>query len=80
VIQGSYLEVRTLSGTEYNNGTYNFNGSLPNRQVNVRANKLSGRGEVRVVQQPSYNNSFTTIIEIRDGSGGARDYEVEIYW
>lgn len=80
VIQGSYLEVRELSGTSYGEGTSNFNGGLPNRQVNVRVNKISGRGDVRVVQQPSRNNDFTAIIEIRDSSGGARDYEVEIYW
>lgn len=80
VIQGSYLEERAVSGTPYNNGNYNFNGALPNRQVNVRVNKISGRGDVRVIQQPSRFNDFTAIIEIRDSSGGARDYEVEIYW
>lgn len=80
VVQGSSLELRTIGGTEYSNGTFNFNGALPNRQVNVRVNKIAGRGDVRVIQQPNRNNDFTTIIEIRDSTGGARDYEVEIYW
>lgn len=80
VIKNSFLEVRELSGVSYGEGTFNFNGGLPNRQVNVRVNKISGRGDVRVVQQPSRSNDFTAIIEIRDSSGGARDYDVEISW
>lgn len=80
VIQGSSLEARELTGTSYGNGTFNFNGVLPNRQVNVRVNKISGRGDVRVIQQPNRNNGFTAIIEIIDTSGGARDYDLEIYW
>lgn len=80
VIQGSSLEARELSGNSYGNGSFDFNGSLPNRQVSVRVNKISGRGDVRVVQQPSRFNDFTAIIEITDSSGGARDYEVEISW
>jgi hypothetical protein len=80
VIQGSYLEVQTLSGTQYGEGTFNFSGPLPQRRVSVRVNKLEGRGEVRVIQQPDYSNDFTAIIEIYDNKGGARDYQVEIYW
>lgn len=80
VIQGSYLDVRTISGSDYGDGNYNFTSSLPYRPVNVRVNKINGRGDVRVIQQPNYNNNFTAIVEIYDNRGGARNYEVEIYW
>lgn len=80
VIQGSYLEVKPIGGTPYGDGTTNFNGILPDRQVNVRVNKIDGRGDVRIIQQPSRFNNFTAIVEISDPKGGARDYEVEIYW
>ena len=80
VIQGSYFDVRTVAGSDYGKGYFNTSSSLPNRQVNVRVNKINGRGDVRVIQQPNYYNNFTAIVEIYDSKGGARDYEVEIYW
>jgi hypothetical protein len=75
------LGVRTISGTDYGNGTYNFTSALPqNRQVQVYVIKKKGRGDVKVLQQPSRNNNGGAVIEIRDTSPGAQEYELEIYW
>lgn len=79
-IRDDRIEAREISGTDYGNGTYNFTSSLPRRRVTVRVNKLNGRGTVRVLQQPSRENDFTAVIEIRDSSGGAKPYEIEILW
>ena len=79
-IQGRNLDVRTLGGTEYNNATFNFTNRLPRSNVNVSVNKRRGRGDVRVIEQPSQRNNWTAIIEIRDSSGGANDYEIEVNW
>jgi hypothetical protein len=80
VIRGDNVEVRTIGGSEYNNATYNFTSPLPRRRVNVNATRLRGRGDVRVIQQPARDNNFTAIVQIRDPSGGARDYEIEVNW
>jgi len=48
--------------------------------VEVSVNKLSGRGTVRVLQQPSRANDFTAVIEIYDTGGGAQEYRLEIVW
>lgn len=80
VISDDRVEVRTLGGSEYNNATYNFTSPLPRRRVNVSVVRLSGRGDVRVIQQPSRDNDFTAVVEIRDPKGGARDYEIEVTW
>lgn len=80
VIRGQDIEERVLSGQTYGNGTFNFTSPLPARRVNVDAVKKSGRGTVRVLQQPNRNNDFTAIVQIFDEGGGARDYEVEISW
>jgi hypothetical protein len=80
VIRDDQVEVRTIGGSEYNNATYNFTSPLPRRRVNVNATRLRGRGDVRVIQQPSRDNNFTAVVQIRDPSGGARDYEIEVYW
>jgi hypothetical protein len=80
-ILGRALGVRTISGIAYGNGTYNITSALPqNRNVKVYVIKKKGRGDVRVVQQPSSYNNGGTVIEVRDKDGGAREYELEIYW
>ena len=80
VIRDGYVDVRTIGGTEYRDANYNFTSPLPRRRVTVRANKLNGRGTVRVLQQPSRENDFTAVIEIKDSSGGAKMYEIEVLW
>ena len=80
VIRDGYVDVRTIGGTEYNDANYNFTSPLPRRRTTVRVNKLNGRGTVRVLQQPSRENDYTAVIEIKDSSGGARGYEIEVLW
>lgn len=79
-IRGNNVETRTVSGRDVLSESFNFTSPLPNRRVDVEVDKKKGRGTVRVMQQPRRENNFTTVIEIRDTSGGARDYELEIYW
>ncbi|HEX8843268.1 MAG TPA: hypothetical protein VF791_01290 [Pyrinomonadaceae bacterium] len=80
IIRDDTVEVRTIGGSEYNNANYNFTSALPRRRVNVNAVKLNGRGDVRVIQQPSRDNNFTAVVQIKDSKGGARDYEIEVTW
>lgn len=80
VISDNTVEVRTLGGSEYGQGTYNFTSPLPRRRLNVNVTRLSGRGNVAVIQQPSRDNNFTAVVQILDPSGGARDYDIEVTW
>ncbi len=80
VISESNVQVRTLGGNEYNNAVYNFTSPLPRRRVTVSVNRLKGRGDVEVIQQPSRDNNFTAVVQIRDPKGGARDYDIEVMW
>lgn len=79
-IRGRNIEVRTVSGRSYNNGTFSFTSPLPARKVSVAVDKKKGRGNVEVIQQPSRDNDFTAVIEISDRDGGAKEYQLEIYW
>jgi hypothetical protein len=79
-IRNNSLEFNRLSGQDYGAGNYNFSSALPNRNVNVYVDKKKGRGKVTVLQQPDRFNNYTAVIKITDDDGGARDYEVEIYW
>ncbi|MBS1794255.1 MAG: hypothetical protein JSS81_10395 [Acidobacteria bacterium] len=80
VIRGGQIETRVISGTPYPDGTYSFTANLPNRNVTVDVNKTKGRGSVRVVQQPSKSNEYTTIVEVYDDGGGAKEYQLDIFW
>jgi hypothetical protein len=80
VIKDQSLRVQTVSGRSHPEGTYSFTAALPTRKVTVDVNKQKGRGSVRVLQQPSRDNDFTTVIEIYDEGGGAKEYQLEIFW
>lgn len=80
VIRDNNIEVRTIGGSEYNDASYNFTSPLPRRRVTVNAVKIRGRGEVRVLQQPSRENDFTAVVQVRDSGSGAREYEIEVAW
>jgi hypothetical protein len=80
VIRDNNVEVRTLGGSVYGEGTYNFTSPLPRRRVNVNATRIRGRGNVAVLQQPSRDNNFTAVVQILDPSGGAREYEIDVNW
>jgi hypothetical protein len=80
VVRGSRVDVSTLSGTPYYDGTFSFTQPLPARRVNASVIVRKGRGEVTIEQQPSRANEFAIVIHIRDPKGGAGDYELEVNW
>ena len=79
-IKGDKIETKTLAGKEYPEGIYSFTTPLPDSPVTVGLNKTEGRGKAAVVQQPTQDNNFTAIVEVTDEKGGAREYQLEIYW
>lgn len=79
-IQGVNLSVRMISGRSYGEGTFSFTSPLPDAPVSVGVNKKEGRGDAAVVQQPNSENDFTAIVEITDKKGGAKEYQLEIFW
>jgi len=79
-VQGTDASPRTIRGGAARNVALNFTAPLPRRPVNVQVRKLRGRGSVEVIQQPSRENDFTAVVEIRDSQGGAEEYEFELIW
>jgi hypothetical protein len=79
-IRGSSIETRTVSGVAQREGASTFTSPLPASPVEVDVVKVSGRGTVKVVQQPSQLNDFTAVIEIYDNQGGAQEYRLDIVW
>ncbi len=80
LIKGNQIEYRTVSGRTMPNGTFSFTTRMPESEVVVGVTKSKGRGTVRIVEQPTASNDFTAVVEIYDDGGGAKEYELEIYW
>jgi hypothetical protein len=79
-IKADTLETRVVAGPNWGGESYNFTSPMPSRPVSVGVNKTKGRGNVRVLQQPSRDNDFTAVIQILDPDGGAKEYELDIFW
>ena len=79
-IRDRNLRLETVSGKPYPEGTFSFTAALPARRTTVEVNKQKGRGSARVLQQPSRENDFTTVIEVFDAGSGAKEYQLEILW
>lgn len=53
---------------------------LPSTDGYVTVQMREGRGYADVVEQPSAQNGFTTIVRIRDTQGGVGQYDVAAFW
>jgi hypothetical protein len=53
---------------------------VPRRNGYAEIRKISGRGEIAIVQQPSSANDYTLVFQITDDSGGADFYDLEVTW
>ena len=80
IIKGDKIETKTVGGQPYPDGTYSFTTPLPDDAVKVGVTRTEGRGSVAVAQQPAADNDFTAIVEITDPKGGAKEYQLEIFW
>lgn len=81
IIEGDYVRSIDMAGTGMSNVNFNLTGYLARRNGNViTARKLRGRGSVQVIQQPSWDNDFTTIVQILDPDRSSDDYQIEISW
>ncbi|AHG87885.1 hypothetical protein J421_0348 [Gemmatirosa kalamazoonensis] len=60
-------------------GRFVTRGTLPTGNGTLYVQRVSGRGNVEVIQQPGYN-SGDGIIRITDSQGGQGYYDIRAYW
>lgn len=81
VIRGRSADTVTISGREYRDGRARFEGRVGRRNNSrARVEKEEGRGKIRVTQQPSRRNKYTTIIRVEDSKGGDDRYKFTVEW
>jgi hypothetical protein len=59
---------------------FKFSRPLPNRDVTVSLEQTDGRGEIRLVGQPSEHNQYTARVSIRDPQSGSGEYSFALVW
>jgi hypothetical protein len=59
---------------------FKFTRPLPNQPVEVTLAEREGRGEIRLVEQPSERNHYTVRVSIHDPQGGSSDYSFKLAW
>lgn len=81
VIQGSDVRIEHVSAQPIQRQDYRFTAPLPPAEVELRLEVLRGRGEVRILEQPTRRNDYTAVVRVNDQDhGGDSDYELELSW
>jgi hypothetical protein len=80
VMRGNSVRTNLMSQSETRQSQSRVVSALPRQDGQVSIRVISGRGDVQVVQQPSQQNGYTTIVRIDDPSAGAANYRVAAYW
>lgn len=79
-IRGNELWVEHRDGQPVYDAKHSFYSALPNRQCVVTVRQVSGRGNVRVIEQPSARNNYTAVIQVEDRDNGSDFYNLDIDW
>lgn len=81
------VDVRGIDGDQAR-GRIRENGSMPRTNGYLVVQRIDGRGNVDVMQQPAstnngngrgYGNRYG-VVRIRDDQGGADTYRIRVYW
>jgi hypothetical protein len=82
-VNGRGVDVRGVNG-DNPRGRLQSRGSLPRGDGRLIVQRLDGRGNVDIVQQPSSSNNGrygnNGVVRIRDTEGGADNYRIRVYW
>lgn len=79
-LHGNRAYVQAMGAGEDRNSRGRVINSLPQQTGNLVVQRLEGRGDVLVIDQPSSRNNYTATLRIRDPRGGAARYRIVAYW
>lgn len=80
VITGASASVRHVSGEPVREARASFSAPVPRAPVSVKLLASSGRVPVKIVQEPSAANGYTTIVRVGDGEKGGKRGEFTLKW
>lgn len=79
-IRGQRANVRTVRGRPVRTGDADFTAPLPRSAADLRLEKIEGRGNVELVQEPGPGNNYAAIVRVYDEDDGADNYAFRLAW
>jgi hypothetical protein len=80
-VHGDQVAIRTIKGQDARDDGSECNAPLPDHEaVGFQFEIKEKRGEIRLVAGPSRQNNFSTVVHIRDNSGGEGRYQFRLSW
>ena len=79
-LRGSRAYVQGMNIADERNSRGRMINSLPLQTGNLVVQRLAGRGDVLVLEQPTSRNNYTATLRIRDPRGGTDRYRIVAYW
>ncbi len=80
VMRGRNVWTNRIGQTEPGRARIRELGTLPRQDGEITIQVLSGRGSVDVIQQPTAQNGYTSIVRIVDPRSGSDAYRLAAYW
>ena len=78
-LQNGRIDYRTVSGSKPTSIHADLGGQAGQRyNGSVAIGGMQGRGQVNVIQQPTSQNGYTTVIRVRDPQGGYGYYSFDV--
>jgi hypothetical protein len=79
-LQGANAYVQPMGNHEPRTGRGQTLAGLPRQDGILRVERVEGRGQVDVIQQPNAGNGYTATLRVRDPNSGASPYRIVAYW
>ena len=79
-IRGARAYVQAVGEGDARGGRGRVVNPLPQQTGNLVVQRLEGRGDIDVLEQPSARNGYTATFRIRDPRGGSERYRIVAYW
>jgi hypothetical protein len=79
-LTGGRAYVQSMGNREARNGNGQMLSGLPHEDGILRVERIEGRGDIDVIQQPTASNGYTATLRVRDPSSGAANYRIVAIW
>jgi hypothetical protein len=79
-LQGDRLRIFTARGREARDVASECSGPLPQNIENFSFRGVDGRGEVRLLEEPTRRNGWRAVVRIRDTKSGSEEYHYRLEW
>jgi hypothetical protein len=80
-LRGYTVRMAHLTASNIQQATYQLSTALPFDNVQVNLRKVRGRGQIRLLEQPTASNNYTAVVQVNDqGDSGRGWYEFTLDW